>query len=139
MVINSLFEINALSTPLGSILFKHITNQLSSRKINIFFINEDNEIKYTYVDLLNKNNYRIFILIIALRDNEMANRLNQQSPQLRLKDSIKREMSRINRDTLPLNCYAEVTKSLKDTVHLSQSTVYAFSLLLKDLEYYLKK
>jgi hypothetical protein len=66
----------------------------------------------------------------------MANRLNQQSPQLRLKDSIKREMSRINRDTLPLNCYAEVTKSLKDTVHLSQSSVYAFSLLLKDLEYY---
>lgn len=60
----------------------------------------------------------------------MANRLNQQSPQLRLKDSIKKEMSRINRDTQPLHCYSEVTKLLKDRIrsfHYSDGSISNFS------------
>lgn len=58
----------------------------------------------------------------------MANRLNKQSPQLRLKDSIKKEMSRNNRNTLPLHCYAEAPKSLKDIISYSSNSKDNFSL-----------
>ena len=57
----------------------------------------------------------------------MANRLNQQSLRLRLKDSIKREMSRTSKETLPLHCYAEVTKSLKDIIRYSRPSKSSFS------------